>query len=90
VSVPRMPRPKPNVGPTDIRTLRAVLHDVSLLTLAGAGVAIRRDLLLASLQRCREWYIRLGDSAAIMTEGEDVEDDGRDGSDSPSQREEEV
>jgi len=89
VSVPRMPRPKTNVGPTDVRTLRAVLHDVAQLTLAGAGVPIRRDLLLASLQRCREWYLALGDSAAIMTEGEDVADDGRDGSDSPSQREEE-
>jgi len=90
VSVPRMPRPKNNVGPTDVRTIRTILSDVAVLTLAGAGVAIRRDELMVRLQRVREWYISLGDAAAIMTQGEDVEDDGRDGSDSPSQREEEV
>lgn len=69
---PRMPRQKPHVAVGDIRSLRRILSDVALLTLADSGVAISQDLRMAALQRVQEWYIRLGGPAAITTEGVEV------------------
>jgi len=83
VSVPRMPKPKNNVGPTDIRTLRQVLHDVALLTLA-QHASIPEDEVMAAFVRVQQWYIRLDVRAVIQTEA--PSDFDRDGSDSPSQR----
>lgn len=70
-----MPRPKFHVAPSDIRSLRQVLSDVSLLTLASGGVRISQDSRMAALQRVQDWYIRLGGPAAITTEGVEVEEE---------------
>jgi len=78
------PREKTNVGPTDVRTLRQVLHDVALLTMA-AHATIPQDELMAAFQRVQEWYIRL-DVRAVITMPDDAANVDRDGSDSPSQR----
>lgn len=82
---PVMPRRKQNVGPTDVRTLRQILHDVALLTLAQYA-SIPQDEVMAAFSRVQEWYIRLDVRAVITTDGSEPSEQ-RDGSDSPSQRE---
>lgn len=60
MSTPVMPRQKPNVAVGDIRALRRILSDVSLLTLAASGrVSVPTAELTDAFARVLSWRARV-------------------------------
>lgn len=60
MSAPRMPKPKNNVAPGDVRSIRRILSDVCLLTLAASGrVTVPTVELTDAFARVLQWRARV-------------------------------